>query len=82
MNDFVDAGMGIGLAALWYVGPKLKKGDLCQVLPDYTVWPKSKIWAVRPYSRLMPARVKVFLDFMGEGITRFNEERYGGLEVK
>jgi DNA-binding transcriptional LysR family regulator len=77
IGDLVLAGMGIGLASMWYVGPDLLSGKIVPVLPDYKVWPETKIWAVRPPGRLTPARVKAFLDFMQERIRETNQARYG-----
>lgn len=79
LDDWVQAGLGIGLAALWYVGPAIKDGRLVRVLPDHTGWPDTKIWAVRPPGRLMPARVQAFLDFMQSRIVATNQARYGDL---
>lgn len=79
ISELVEAGVGIGLAALWHVGPALREGRVVQVLPDYTVWPQRKIWAVRPPGRLTPVRVKVFLDFMEQRIRATNRVRYGDL---
>lgn len=77
--DLVEADMGIGMASLWHVGPAIKQGKVVQVLPDYKIWPETRIWAVRPPGRLTPVRVKVFLDFIEEVIRKTNIERYGDL---
>jgi len=79
ISELVEAGVGVGLAALWHVGPALRAGRVVQILPDYSVWPARKIWAVRPPGRLTPARVKVFLDFMEQRIKQTNRVRYGDL---
>ena len=76
ISELVLAGLGIGLASLWHVGPDLRAGWVVPVLPCYQVWPETKIWAVRPPGRLIPARVKVFLDFMQARIKQTNQERY------
>lgn len=78
--DWVVAGLGIGLASLWHAGPDLQAGRLVPILPDYRVWPERKIWAVRPPGRLMPARVKAFMEFMQTRIVDTNQERYGNLD--
>ena len=77
ISDLVRAGMGIGMASLWHVGPDLSAGRVVPVMPEYRVWPERKIWAVRPPGRLTPARVKVFLDFMQLKIKETNQARYG-----
>ena len=73
------AGMGIAQTSLWHAGPDLRAGRLVHVLAGFRVWPEMKIWAVRPPGRLMPARVKAFLEFMQERILATNEHMYGGL---
>jgi len=79
ISSLVEADVGIGLASYWHVGPALKAGRLVQVLPDYKPWPETKVWAVRPPGRLIPARVKVFLDYIEEIIKKTNQARYGDL---
>ncbi|OBT12087.1 LysR family transcriptional regulator [Vibrio sp. UCD-FRSSP16_10] len=79
MRDLVEADMGIGMAAYWHAGPSLKAGRVVQVLPDYDLVNDSKIWAIRPPGKILPARVKVFLDFMEKKITETNKLRYEDL---
>nr|WP_067290228.1 LysR family transcriptional regulator [Marinobacterium profundum] len=79
LGEWVLAGMGIGLASLWYAGPDIAAGRLVPVLPGYRVWPEAKIWAVRPPGRIMAARVKAFLDFMQARIVETNAGRYASL---
>ena len=79
MSAFVLAGMGIGRAALWHAGQDLQAGRLVHVLPDYHVSRETNIWAVRPPGRIMPARVKAFLDFFQQRIIETNRMRYGAL---
>lgn len=81
ISDLVEANVGIGMASYWHAGPSIKSGRLTQVLPEYSLWPESKIWAVRPPGRIMPARVKVFLDYIEDVINKTNQERYGSLIV-
>lgn len=77
IGAWVGAGVGIGVASLWKAAPGLQSGKIVRVLPDYTYLPKMDIWAVRPPGRRMPARVKVFLDFISTRIRATNEELYG-----
>lgn len=79
ISDLVKADVGIGFASYWHVGPALKAGSLERVLPNYYASPETKVWAVRPQGRLLPARVKVFLDYIEEVIQKTNQERYGDL---
>ncbi|MEM9101067.1 MAG: LysR family transcriptional regulator [Pseudomonadota bacterium] len=77
INDLIESGMGVGLANLWRVGPSLKAGRIVPVLTKFQVWPETKIWAIHPACRTVPARVNVFLDYAVERIRRINQERYG-----
>nr|CRH06406.1 Transcriptional regulator, LysR family protein [Candidatus Magnetococcus massalia] len=79
--EWVLAGLGIGQASLWLVGPDLRAGRLVQVLPAYRVWPETKVWAVRPPGRLMHARVKAFQDFMQARIMQTNRARCEGVII-
>lgn len=79
MSVLILKGLGIGRAALWHVGPDIKSGRLIHILPDYRISSETNIWAVRPPARIMPARVKAFLDFMQQRILETNRARYGDL---
>ncbi|WP_411817447.1 substrate binding domain-containing protein [Hyphococcus sp. DH-69] len=81
VGALVLSGMGIGFTALWHSGPDLASGRLVRVLPNYRLAPETKIWAVRPPGRSMPARVKAFLDFMQARIVETNKSRYGDLDI-
>lgn len=77
--DLVEAGVGIGVGSLWHAGPSIKAGRLVRLLPDYQVWPETRIWAVRPPGKITPARVKIFLDYIETCIRTTNKQRYGDL---
>ncbi len=79
IGDLVLAGVGIGNASLWHIGPHLREGRLVRVLPGYSSSSDAKIWAVRPPGHVMHARVKAFLDFMRDRIVETNRARFGGL---
>ncbi|KPL96408.1 LysR family transcriptional regulator [Vibrio splendidus] len=79
ISDLVESGMGIGMASYWHAGPSLKSGRVIQILPDYKLVNDTKIWAVRPPGRVLPVRVKVFLDFIEKKIVDTNKVRYGDL---
>lgn len=79
ISDLVESGIGIGMASYWHVGPSLKSGQVIQVLPDYKLMNDTKIWVVRPPGRILPARVKVFLDFIEKKISETNKKRYEDL---
>jgi len=65
VRDAALAGQGIAVHSLWHVHEALASGRLKVVLPDYTL-PESGIWAVTPQRRLMPPRVRAFVDFLIE----------------
>lgn len=79
LGELVEAGMGIGMASYWHAGPAIQAGKVVQILPDFPIWPETKIWAVRPAGRIMPTRVKAFLDFIEKVIFETNQKRYGSL---
>lgn len=64
VRDAIVAGLGIGLRSNWSIINELQSGDLIRLLPDYDVDPVWSIWAVRPAIPVMPARVRVFLNFL------------------
>lgn len=63
VRDAALAGQGIALHSHWHVHEELREGRLEAVLPDYTL-PESAIWAVMPQRRLVPPRVRAFVDFL------------------
>jgi DNA-binding transcriptional LysR family regulator len=69
LRDAAVAGMGIALHSTWHVAEDLRSGRLRIVLPRYPL-ATTGVWAVMPQRRLMPARVRAFVEFLGE---RFGE---------
>lgn len=63
--DWCRAGAGIALKSMWEVGEDIREGRLKVVLPD---WKPSghAIYAIYPHSRLMPTRVRTFIDYLAE----------------
>jgi len=57
-------GVGILLGSDWLVGPELADGRLIEVLPGWTIGEADKIGAVMPPGRLMPAKSRVFVDWV------------------
>ena len=62
------AGVGISMNAYWSVHRELKHGTLVHVLPEFEVTDQSAIWLVYPKSNVLPAKVRVFIDFILEKI--------------
>lgn len=64
IRDALVDGLGIGLRSDWSILEELQDGRLIRLLPNYAIQPVWKIWAVRPPGPIMPARVRVFLEFL------------------
>lgn len=67
----VRAGLGIALLPTFLCGDELRSGALARVLPGYEGRPIA-LHALWPESRLMPSRLRRFIDFLAE---RFGEEK-------
>ena len=65
LRDAAVAGLGIAMHSTWHVGDDLRSGRLEVVLPDCKL-PDTGIHAVMPQRRLVPPRVRAFVDFMAE----------------
>lgn len=65
LRDAAIAGLGIALHSTWHVCEDLRAGRLQVVLPDYPI-ATSGIYAVMPQRRLVPPRVRAFVDFLAE----------------
>lgn len=65
LSDAALGGLGIALHSYWHVCPALRDGSLVPVLSDYSI-PETGIYAVMPQRRLMPPRVRAFVDFLAE----------------
>ncbi|WFU09604.1 LysR family transcriptional regulator [Rhizobium sp. CB3090] len=66
IREAVIAGLGIALRSTWDVGPELKDGHLVQVLPAYEGSHSVTLSAVYPSRQFLPAKVRVFIDFLAE----------------
>ncbi|HEY8380563.1 MAG TPA: LysR family transcriptional regulator [Microvirga sp.] len=60
------AGAGILLASDWEIGQELANGRLVRVLPDWRFDYKSMVQVVLPPGRLIPAKTRVFIDWLVE----------------
>lgn len=65
LRDAAVAGLGIALHSTWHVCQDLGEGRLQMVLPDYAI-AETGIYAVMPQRRLVPPRVRAFVDFLAE----------------
>ncbi|NKJ40499.1 LysR family transcriptional regulator [Rhizobium sp. SG570] len=66
IREAVIAGLGIALRSTWDVGPELRDGRLVQVLPAYEGSHNVTLSAVYPSRQFLPAKVRVFIDFLTE----------------
>jgi DNA-binding transcriptional LysR family regulator len=65
LRDAVVAGLGIAMHSIWHVHEELREGRLQVLLPDYPL-AATGIHAVMPQRRLVPPRVRAFVDFLAE----------------
>jgi DNA-binding transcriptional LysR family regulator len=65
-------GRGLMLSPGWIMGPPIARGELVKLLPAYPPYPAtSALYAVHPYQRFVPPKVKVFIDYL---IERFDKD--------
>lgn len=64
IREGVMAGIGVGLRSTWDVGPELSSGALQVVLPRYRASRRVGLYSVYPTRRFLPAKVRVFIDYM------------------
>lgn len=62
------AGAGVSLNSIWSVHRELADGSLVRVLPDYDISDPAVLWLVYPKSNVLTAKVRTFIDFLGEKI--------------
>jgi len=64
INAARDA-MGLILAPEWLVGSFLTNGELVEVMPKHPPVPdRTPLYAVHPYQRFVPPKVKTYVDFL------------------
>jgi len=73
LRDWALAGLGIALKSTWDVRDHLIDGSLVPVLPGYTFGTEVAIYAVYPHRRHLPAKTRVFIDFLADS---FGPEPY------
>ena len=64
IRELCISGVGIALRSTWDVGPELSAGKLQVVLPDYRGSRHVGVHAVYPSRRFLPAKVRLFIDFL------------------
>ena len=65
-------GHGILMRAEWDIARYLRSGRLVQVLPQYHT-PEADIYAVYPQRHQMSTRVRAFVEFISESLSRSTE---------
>jgi DNA-binding transcriptional LysR family regulator len=65
LRDAAVAGLGIAVHSTWHINDDLRAGRLRVVLPDYPL-ADTGIHAVMPQRRLVPPRVRAFVDFLAQ----------------
>lgn len=64
VTEAAASGVGIALKSRWDILDQLSAGTLVEVLADHVVEPEWSLWAVRPPTRMVSARVQVFTNFI------------------
>ncbi|MBY8974938.1 LysR family transcriptional regulator [Rhodobacteraceae bacterium NNCM2] len=64
VTEAAVSGLGIARKCRWEIAEQLADGSLVPVLADHAVAPAWNVFAVRSPSRLPPARVRAFTDFL------------------
>ncbi|UHD44128.1 LysR substrate-binding domain-containing protein [Aureimonas altamirensis] len=62
------AGVGIAMVSDWLAGPELKSGRLVPVLPDHPVVTQESVYIVHPSAKLVPAKTRIFMEWLATGI--------------
>ncbi len=73
INEALLNGYGIGMPATWAVADDLRAGRLKAILPDYRLASDTAIHAVYPCRQYVPAKLKVFVDYLAQ---RYGSEPY------
>jgi DNA-binding transcriptional LysR family regulator len=79
VRDACANGIGVAISSTWSVYEHLERGKLVQILGDYPLVSEAAIWAVYPSSRLLAAKVRVFIDYFTEcyGSPPYWEQKLG-----
>lgn len=64
VRECLLAGVGVALRSTWDIGPELHEGKLKIILPQYRASKDVGLHAVYPSRRFLPAKVRVFIDFL------------------
>src|SRR5438874_2324909 len=73
MDEGFDVGLGIALKSTWDVYRQLQDGSLIALFPGYAFHSDVAIYAVYPHRRFLPAKTRVFIEFLAQS---FGPEPY------
>ena len=73
LREWALAGLGVALKSTWDVRLQLEGGLLLPLLPGYDFGTDVAIYAVYPHRRYLPAKTRVFIDYLAES---FGPEPY------
>jgi DNA-binding transcriptional LysR family regulator len=73
LREWALAGLGVALKSTWDVRQHLEDGSLVPLFPGYTFGSDVAIYAVYPHRRHLPAKTRVFIEFLAES---FGPEPY------
>ncbi len=73
LREWAVAGLGVALKSTWDVRAHLEDGSLVPLLPGYDFGTDVAIYAIYPHRRYLPAKTRVFIDFLAES---FGPEPY------
>jgi DNA-binding transcriptional LysR family regulator len=73
LREWALAGLGVALKSTWDVRRHLEDGSLVALLPGYDFATEVSIYAVYPHRRYLPAKTRVFIDFLADS---FGPEPY------
>jgi DNA-binding transcriptional LysR family regulator len=66
LREWAVAGLGVALKSTWDVRRHLDDGSLVPLLPGYAFGSDVGIYAVYPHRRYLPAKTRVFIDFLAD----------------
>ncbi|HYN11182.1 MAG TPA: LysR family transcriptional regulator [Burkholderiales bacterium] len=64
LREWALAGLGVALKSTWDVHRHLAEGSLVTLCPGYTFTTDVAIYAVYPHRRFLPAKTRVFIEFL------------------
>ncbi|MGQ0546525.1 MAG: LysR family transcriptional regulator [Betaproteobacteria bacterium] len=66
LREWALAGLGVALKSTWDVHRLISEGALVEVCPGYTFHSDVAIYAVYPSRRFLPAKTRVFIEFLAD----------------